>query len=449
LATGAIARAEQVVDGQVADGQLGGGSGGDPEEPAATSRPRPAGGPTAAAALCEALGVAGRLAWRTDLDVSEALARRATQVAAEHGLLPWRAVAAFQLGMVRMLRTGDTGPVDRARELALDAGMLGQVAAIDYVRSDHAWLVDGPGAGLAIARAADDLVRTLRLPRRAFSPGAIVEALDALDALVTGRATAASTRARDAAVAAERVGGPPLELVLRAVTALVEHDLPAAATELEGTARALLHGSALTPPLVHLGAYALATAAVGAAPAVDVRTAAAAQVRANRGAFAWADAVVHGRAGRPREAAALFAEGDAALAAVPWWRRLLRSVVLGCAVVDGWGDPVPLLRADLAAHEQAGAPGLARTCRDLLRRAGAPTRRRRAGAAVPPRLRARGITAREAEVLGLVVAGLTNAQIAERLFLSSRTVDTHVANLLAKTGAPGRTQLGSWADAAQ
>ena len=134
---------------------------------------------------------------------------------------------------------------------------------------------------------------------------------------------------------------------------------------------------------------------------------------------------------------------------MPWWRRLLRSVVLECAVVDGWGDPVPLLRADLAAHEQAGAPGLARTCRDLLRRAGAPTRRRRAGAAVPPRLRARGITAREAEVLGLVVAGLTNAQIAERLFLSSRTVDTHVANLLAKTGAPGRTQLGSWADAAQ
>ena len=55
------------------------------------------------------------------------------------------------------------------------------------------------------------------------------------------------------------------------------------------------------------------------------------------------------------------------------------------------------------------------------------------------------ITARESEVLGLVAEGLTNAQIAERLFLSIRTVDTHVANLLAKTGARARTQLRVWA----
>ena len=48
-------------------------------------------------------------------------------------------------------------------------------------------------------------------------------------------------------------------------------------------------------------------------------------------------------------------------------------------------------------------------------------------------------------MLGLVAEGLTNAQIAERLFLSPRTVDTHVANLLAKTGAPARTQLRAWA----
>ena len=63
----------------------------------------------------------------------------------------------------------------------------------------------------------------------------------------------------------------------------------------------------------------------------------------------------------------------------------------------------------------------------------------------PRRLRAHGITARESEVLGLVAEGLTNSQIAERLFLSPRTVDTHVANLLAKTGARARTQLRVWA----
>jgi len=105
---------------------------------------------------------------------------------------------------------------------------------------------------------------------------------------------------------------------------------------------------------------------------------------------------------------------------------------------------VPTLRADLAVHEQAGHVLLARTCRDLLRRAGAPTPRTRGGAVVPPPLRARGVTGRENEVLGLVAEGLTNAQIAERLFLSPRTVDTHVANLLAKTGTRARTELRAW-----
>jgi DNA-binding NarL/FixJ family response regulator len=66
---------------------------------------------------------------------------------------------------------------------------------------------------------------------------------------------------------------------------------------------------------------------------------------------------------------------------------------------------------------------------------------------VPPALRSRGITSREADVAALVGEGLTNGQIAERLFLSRRTVETHVANLLAKTGAAGRAELGAWVDA--
>jgi DNA-binding NarL/FixJ family response regulator len=45
------------------------------------------------------------------------------------------------------------------------------------------------------------------------------------------------------------------------------------------------------------------------------------------------------------------------------------------------------------------------------------------------------------DVLALVARGLTNAQIAQRLFLSPRTVETHVANLLRKTGATARGDL--------
>ena len=217
LAAAAIARAEQVADEHGSD--------------------------AAAAALCEALGVAGRLAWRTDLDLTEALARRAAQVAGEHGLLPWRVTALFQLGMMRMLRAGDMAPMLQSRELALDAGMLGHVAAVDYVHSDYLWLIDGPGAALPTARAADDLVRVLRPPGHAFSPRAMVEVLDALAGLASGRATAERTRSRSAAVAAEQGGGPRLEFMLLALTALVEHDLPRAAAELSTAVPGLRHGS--------------------------------------------------------------------------------------------------------------------------------------------------------------------------------------------------------------
>ena len=46
-----------------------------------------------------------------------------------------------------------------------------------------------------------------------------------------------------------------------------------------------------------------------------------------------------------------------------------------------------------------------------------------------------GLTARQLEVLALLVEGLTNAEIAERLVVSPRTAEHHVAAVLAKLGA--------------
>jgi pimeloyl-ACP methyl ester carboxylesterase/DNA-binding CsgD family transcriptional regulator len=55
-----------------------------------------------------------------------------------------------------------------------------------------------------------------------------------------------------------------------------------------------------------------------------------------------------------------------------------------------------------------------------------------------------GLTAREREVLTLVAQGLTDAQIAGRLFLSSHTVHRHIANARTKLGVPSRAAAAAW-----
>lgn len=52
-----------------------------------------------------------------------------------------------------------------------------------------------------------------------------------------------------------------------------------------------------------------------------------------------------------------------------------------------------------------------------------------------------GLTEREQQVLGLVAAGLSNADIGERLHIGVTTVKTHVTNLLSKTGSTNRLRL--------
>ena len=51
-----------------------------------------------------------------------------------------------------------------------------------------------------------------------------------------------------------------------------------------------------------------------------------------------------------------------------------------------------------------------------------------------------GLTARQVEVLHLMDGGLTNAELAARLYLSAKTVDHHVSAILAKLNVSNRRE---------
>jgi DNA-binding NarL/FixJ family response regulator len=63
------------------------------------------------------------------------------------------------------------------------------------------------------------------------------------------------------------------------------------------------------------------------------------------------------------------------------------------------------------------------------------------------------LTPREREVVALLAEGLTNGEIASRLFISPKTASVHVSNILAKLSMTSRTEVAAyavragWADA--
>jgi DNA-binding NarL/FixJ family response regulator len=56
-----------------------------------------------------------------------------------------------------------------------------------------------------------------------------------------------------------------------------------------------------------------------------------------------------------------------------------------------------------------------------------------------------GLTQREVEILSLIAQGLTNGEIAQRLFLSNHTIKTHVNRIFAKTGSRDRVAAVAYA----
>jgi DNA-binding NarL/FixJ family response regulator len=105
-------------------------------------------------------------------------------------------------------------------------------------------------------------------------------------------------------------------------------------------------------------------------------------------------------------------------------------------------------RTDIARALHAAAGGLTvfdpRVHATLLS-AAAGTAPAGSGAPVRPADPPDGLTHREVEILALIVQGLTNPEIAGRLFLSNHTVKTHINRIFAKTGSRDRVAAIAYA----
>ncbi len=121
-------------------------------------------------------------------------------------------------------------------------------------------------------------------------------------------------------------------------------------------------------------------------------------------------------------------------AAADEFHRLSMPYEAALALVDS-GD-ADLARRGLDELDRLGAAAVAAKVRRDLRASGmtiVPARRRSTTLTNPA-----GLTTRQIDVLRLIDEGLTNPELAERLYLSVRTVDHHVAAILAKLDVTGR-----------
>jgi DNA-binding CsgD family transcriptional regulator len=126
-------------------------------------------------------------------------------------------------------------------------------------------------------------------------------------------------------------------------------------------------------------------------------------------------------------------DGDPRRAAELWTERGC-SYAAALALADAADEPA--LREALALLDGLGAVATARVVRRTMRRLG--VRSVPAGPRRATRNHPLGLTERERQVLDLLCTGSSNAQIAERLVIATKTVDHHVSAVLAKLGAPTR-----------
>lgn len=393
---------------------------------------------------CEALAVLGRRERLRDLTAAAQAFSLALELSEQHGLTVWRVRALHELGTLDLLGGGPLDRLVQARQAALDAGALATAATVSLQMA--AWFTNRAEPERALDAGSDCAVEAerLRLPL-VEGLGLVLQAV--AHAMMDRKAEMEA--AIDEAVAAS--GGHPevqgvAALMARTLLWVVREDRVRALGELDA-GMDLLRDTPITAP--NRGLWALLHAlddSDGEAAVMEVEASGLTEYWLIRGWVGHARAVILGRQGRVTEAEEAFARADTDLAPSDWYRHHARRLVAEAALVDGWGDPVRWLTDALAFFDPAGPPAVASACRSLLRRAGirVPRRRRPARDLAAP-WAAAGVTPREAEVLALLAEGRSTKEIATRLYLSPKTVERHIANLAAKTGVAGRSELVAFA----
>ena len=393
---------------------------------------------------CEALEVIGRVARQRDLAEAERAFARAAALATAHGLQLWHLRALHELGTIDQLRTESVDRLEQARELAVAQGALALTATLDLQIA----------AGLNKQFRADEALAAARRSAAASRRFHLATLPVALIFQATAHAIRGEHDAMEGRIAEAVSLAPDDQDVLgcawghcRATFSLLAEDLGGAHAQMAtGAALMLSSPATMAPPF--LGLWPLLGALLDRDAddaAARVRSAHSTRHLVVAALLGYADAILAGRRGRHADADGAFAAADAQMGPlVAWYRHYARRLAAEAALADGWGEPAPWLREAAVYFAARGDDRVAAACRGLLRRAGAPVPRRRPGdGELPGQLRALGVTEREADVLRLVAQGLGNREIAERMFLSPRTVEKHVASLLAKTGLR-RAQLAGY-----
>ncbi len=395
------------------------------------------------AVACEALETLARCRRYHDLTDGEEILEQALGLATAHGLTHARIRTLVELGIIEKLRHGRAGKLLEARRAAENAGAIMSVVWIElHLVTVYIHIGAYADATTSVDRASA-LARQLQ-----------IRELELLS--IGARAGIASAQGRceemEAALAemGDSVLGYGAEVWdrARATCSLLQEDRERALDHFRNAAAA----DDAVPNIRASGfrSWYLLLRLIGGECGWDeyreVAESPLAQVSLHRPFLAWSRAVLLGRDGKHDEAMAAVAEALADSARQPHARYLGGRLVAEAALADGWGEPVEWLRASEEYFHAQDVPRVAAACRALMRKAGAQVVQRRHGHdVIPTELRQLGVTVREYEVLRLVADRLGDREIADRLFLSPRTVEKHVASLRSRTSTADRAALVAYA----